>query len=97
MATAYDSPIANDPVFRAEPGVIGELGPCEEGWCQVRIGEHEGLDAHGHAVGGPRIAYSNWLSRHLMAALRPFSFLTASNCLYCSVCAESRIPPTSTP
>ena len=37
MATAYDSPTSNDPVFRAEPGVIGELGPCEEGWCQVTI------------------------------------------------------------
>ena len=38
MATAHDGPDdASDPVFRAEPGVIGELGPCEEGWCQVGI------------------------------------------------------------
>ncbi len=38
MATARDRPDAeSEPVFRAEPGVIGELGPCEAGWCKVTV------------------------------------------------------------
>ncbi len=28
--------------WRAEPGVIGVLGACEDGWCQFSVGEHKG-------------------------------------------------------
>lgn len=42
MATAWDSPAAAEPVFQAEPGVIGELGACDDGWCQVTIGSMKG-------------------------------------------------------
>ena len=28
--------------WRVEPGVVASLGDCEEGWCQVAIGERAG-------------------------------------------------------
>ena len=43
LATAYDRPDATSaPVFRAEPGVIAKLGPCEGGWCQVTVADTRG-------------------------------------------------------
>ena len=43
MATAHDRPdAASPPVFRAEPGVIAKLGPCEGGWCQVTVAGTKG-------------------------------------------------------
>ena len=48
MATAYDRPdAASAPVFRAEPGVIAKLGPCEGGWCQVTVAGTRGWMAMG--------------------------------------------------
>ncbi len=29
-------------MWRAEPGVIGKLGECREGWCRFAIGDREG-------------------------------------------------------
>lgn len=29
-------------LWRVEPGVVGLLGECSNGWCDVRIGEHRG-------------------------------------------------------
>lgn len=43
LATAHDRPdAASSPVFRAEPGVIAKLGPCEGGWCQVTVADTRG-------------------------------------------------------
>jgi len=29
-------------LWRAEPGVVGELGDCEEGWCEIDVSGREG-------------------------------------------------------
>lgn len=29
-------------LWRAEPGVVGELGDCEAGWCELAVGGREG-------------------------------------------------------
>ena len=43
IATAHDRPDAESaPVFRAEPGVIAKLGPCEGGWCQITVASARG-------------------------------------------------------
>jgi SH3-like domain-containing protein len=37
------APEAGAPVrWRAEPGVVGELGKCDDGWCELDVGGREG-------------------------------------------------------
>ena len=28
--------------WRAEPGVVGKLGPCDDGWCEFAVGARKG-------------------------------------------------------
>ena len=43
VATAYDAPSRDgSPVFRADPGVQGELISCDGSWCRVEIGNVKG-------------------------------------------------------
>ena len=39
-----DNPSPNAAIkWRVEPGVVGSLGDCEEGWCELAIGERRGF------------------------------------------------------
>lgn len=43
LAEMRAAPEASAPVrWRAEPGVVGELGDCEAGWCELGAGGREG-------------------------------------------------------
>lgn len=38
-----EEPSSDSPAkWRVEPGVVGTLGDCEEGWCEMRIGNRGG-------------------------------------------------------
>lgn len=39
------------PVARLEPGVVGELGDCREGWCEIRAGGFSGWIDRRHVWG----------------------------------------------
>lgn len=38
-------------LWNMEPGVIGQLGECEAGWCQFDVAGHEGWVEQGHLWG----------------------------------------------
>ncbi len=43
LAEMRAEPAAGAPVkWRAEPGVVGELGDCEAGWCELAVGGRGG-------------------------------------------------------
>ena len=33
---------AAKPQYMAEPGVVGRIGKCNEGWCRIEIGDRKG-------------------------------------------------------
>ncbi len=43
IALQFAPDTASDIVALVEPGVIGELAQCGQGWCAVRMGTHEGF------------------------------------------------------
>jgi len=42
-------------LWRLSPGVVGKLGPCQDGWCQLDVNQHVGYVADGglFGVGNP--------------------------------------------
>ena len=52
VRTLYRGPdAASAPLARAEPGVVGQLLACRDGWCRVEIGGHKGWLPRGHVWG----------------------------------------------
>lgn len=44
VAELHDSPDANSKInWRAEPGVIGRLSHCKDGWCRIDVGGRGGF------------------------------------------------------
>ena len=42
VAMREDAVASSQLKWRLEPGVVGTLGKCDEGWCSFAVGEHKG-------------------------------------------------------
>jgi SH3-like domain-containing protein len=51
----HDAPDPASPVrYRAEPGVVGRISRCADGWCQMDVGRKSGFIRAEHFWGADR-------------------------------------------